>query len=195
MSGTNSDLENILAQIGLPLVIVDRELRVKHYTLAATELFSLVAGDIGQVLTTVGSRLSLPNLRETLRTVIGENRPLDEEIEDGREFYYLRIHPRLDKTGQPVGAMLIFLDKSQLIQTQRELEVIVKISRVFLASGNLEEIYGKLPDIISKLFDFPFVTVELHDEAKREMMVVGSSGLPIKRESSSAPLLTRRFAA
>jgi hypothetical protein len=137
-----------------------------------------VAGDIGQVITTVGSQLNLPNLRETLLEVIKDNRTLDRDIENGRQFYYLRIHPHLDKSGQPVGAMLIFVDKSRLVQTQRELETIADMSHVFLASGNLEEIYRKLPELISRRFNFPYVTVELHDDKRAEMVVVGSAGLP-----------------
>jgi two-component system CheB/CheR fusion protein len=178
LSATNADLENILTQIGLPLVIVDKDLRVKRYNLAATDIFSLVAGDIGQVITTVAGRLNLPNLREKLLEVVKHNRTLDEDIEDGQKFYYMQIHPHLDKVGLSIGAMLIFVDKSRLVQTQRELETIASISRVFLASGNLDEIYQKLPDLISKRFNFPYVTVELHEEERGEMIVVGSAGLP-----------------
>ena len=57
LSMVNNDLENIISQIGLPLVILDRNLKVKRYNEAATSIFSISAGDLGQVITTVGTRL------------------------------------------------------------------------------------------------------------------------------------------
>ena len=183
LSEANADLENILSQVGLPLVIVDRELRVKRYNLAATEIFSLTADDIGQVITSVGNRLSLTGLRKKLKEVITRNRTLEEYIEEGLRFMYLRIHPLRNKVGEPDGAMLIFVDKSKLMQTQRELKTVADISGIFLASENLEEIYQKLPELISSRFKFPYVTVELHDEKTNEIEVVGASGMPLTGKS------------
>ena len=155
LSMADNDLENILTQAGLPLVIVDRNLKVTRFNAAAAAIFSLTAGDVGQVITTVGTHLTLPNLREKIGRVIQENKTIDEDVENLDYHYYLRIHPLVDRAKHPPGAMLIFMDKTALLKKQNELEVIGLISRLCLNSEDVELVYDQLPALLSKYFDFP----------------------------------------
>ncbi|EFK08661.1 CheR methyltransferase, SAM binding domain protein [delta proteobacterium NaphS2] len=174
LSMVNNDLENIISQIGLPMVILDRNLKVKRYNEAATSIFSISAGDLGQVITTVGTRLDLPELRKKIRIVIESKEALDEDVENSDSYYYMRIHPILDASGQSIGAMLIFVDKTALLRKENQLEVIGLISQVCLQAMDLEVLYRELPEILSKRLEFPYVAIDFQED--NEILTLGSAG-------------------
>ena len=178
LSMVNNDLENIINQIGLPLVILDRNLKVKRYNEASTSIFSISAGDLGQVITTVGTRLDLPELRKKIGVVIESKEALDEDVENSDSYYYMRIHPILDTSGQSIGAMLIFVDKTALLRKENQLEVIGLISQVCLQAMDLGVLYRELPEILSKRLEFPYVVIDLLED--NEVLTLGAAGFSRK---------------
>ena len=175
LSTVNNDLENILTQIDLPLVIVDGDLKVLRFNQTATSIFSFSAGDAGQVITSIGTHLALPNLREKINQVISGRKTIDEIVENSDRHYYMRIHPLMDREDRPLGAMLIFVDKTALLQKQNELEAIGLISRLCLNSEHVGVVYEQLPGLLSKYFGFPYVVIDLVQEEGIE--TVGAVGL------------------
>ncbi len=183
LSMVNNDLENIISQIGLPLVILDRNLKVKRYNEAATAIFSISAGDLGQVITTVGTQLDLPDLRRKIQTVIQSGQAIDEDVENSEHYYYMRIHPVLDTKGEVIGAMLIFVDKTALLRKENQLEVIGLIAQACLRTTDVSALYQELPEILSKRFEFPYVAIDLLEED--EVLTLGAAGLSNHKDHPS----------
>lgn len=71
------------------------------------------------------------------------------------------------------------MDKTDFLRMKNELETIGAISRLFLESENLDDIYTKLPELISQKFGFPFVVIEQYNAQKEEMIVVGAKPMEI----------------
>lgn len=119
--------------------------------------------------------------------MIDRNETINGDVEDTNRHFYMRIHPHAESNGKPIGAMLIFVDKPLLLQTQKELETMGLISQLCLAAEELEFIYKELPNIISKQFGFSYVVLDLIEDG--EAVIVGTSGLDFdERIPNRAPL-------
>ncbi len=177
LATANIDLENILKKIGFPLIIVDSDLKVTRFNAEATRIFHLMAGDIGQVITTVGSNVNLPNLRGKLLQVIESSHDVSEVVQTNGRTYTMEIHPHYGEHEHTRGAILIFVDKTDIVKAEREHTVIGIISQLFMSTGSLEKTYLDLPGILADQYGFPFVTIELYDEKTSEFVVTGAHGI------------------
>jgi len=128
LATANTDLENILKRSGTAMVIVDRNLKLTQFTPAATAFFQLTASDRGQVITTIPTLISLPDLRSLISQVVENGSTHELELSFERKTFLMRIIPYLSETGYPAGAMLIFLDQSAIKVSENAL----KKSNLFL---------------------------------------------------------------
>jgi two-component system CheB/CheR fusion protein len=114
LASVNSDLENILKRIAFAMVIVDKGLKVTRFTPPVSKIFALRNGDIGQVLTTIPCQVSLPSLRDNLLDVINHEKTIEQEIDIGNISYWMRIYPYYSEHDKSAGAVLTFLDKTNI---------------------------------------------------------------------------------
>jgi len=63
-------------------------------------------------------------------------------------------------------------------QAEIETEAVSVISQLFLSFETLEDVYRDLPVMLSTYFQFPVVTIALHNPVAEEMVLVGSCGIP-----------------
>jgi len=117
LAPANSDLENILACLGLPMLVLDNRLRVTRYTLAANSIFELHASDIGQVITTLASKIDIPDMRGHLYSVIEDEKEFQQDVATELTRYRLRVMPYYSEHRKVVGVVLIFDPQNQNFQT------------------------------------------------------------------------------
>jgi two-component system CheB/CheR fusion protein len=114
----HADLENILRRVGVALVIVDQGLRVTRFTPPIKDIFALTAQDVGRALTTVACHVDLPNLRERLLGIIENEETSEEEVHADGKIYLMRILPYYSEHNRVAGAMLVFLDQTDVKRTE-----------------------------------------------------------------------------
>ncbi len=118
----NSDLQNLFQSTRIATVFVDRELRIKKFTPAATEVFRLIDGDIGRPIADIAPRFSggdlMGDIREVLRTLAPRERQVS--VEDGPAWYLLRTLPYRTVDDVIDGVVLTFLDITQLKRSEEE---------------------------------------------------------------------------
>jgi two-component system CheB/CheR fusion protein len=132
LAAANTDLENILKRTGIAMVIVNRKLKVTRFTPGVTAIFQMTAADRGQVLTTIPTKLTLPDLRSVLAEVIEKVQPYEFAFNLDTHNCQMRVLPYLGETGQAAGAMLIFLDRTELMKTEFALENSTACQRAIL---------------------------------------------------------------
>jgi two-component system CheB/CheR fusion protein len=108
LASANSDLENILACLGLPMLVLDNRLRVTRYTLAAGSIFDLHASDIGQVITTLGTKIVLPDMRSYLYSVIEDEKEFHQDVSTDSMRYHMRVMPYFSEHRKVVGVVVFF---------------------------------------------------------------------------------------
>ncbi|MBX3468221.1 MAG: PAS domain S-box protein [Planctomycetes bacterium] len=111
----NDDLSNLISSIDLPIVMLDRERRIRRFTPAAARLFHLIAGDRGRAMRDLRPRLRLPRLEEDLTAVIERLEPCERDVQDeeGR-WFHLAIRPYRTADDKVDGAVLTIVDVNAL---------------------------------------------------------------------------------
>ena len=118
----NSDLRNLLSSTSLPVVMVDRELRIRRLTAASAKVLKTVAADIGRPISDIRSDLDVPNLDELIVSVIETLTPKELEIEDRRGHWYsLQIRPYRTTDDKIDGAVVVLADIDEAKQASERL--------------------------------------------------------------------------
>ena len=93
LSRANSDMNNLLAGMGVATVFVDTQLRILRFTPAATQIINLISGDVGRPVQHIVSNLvGYESLVADAQTVLDTLIPkaLDVQAQDGQQ-YNMRI--------------------------------------------------------------------------------------------------------
>ena len=111
LSQVNRDLNNLLESISIPLVMVDRDLRIRRFTRAMEPMLNLIPSDVGRSITDLQPQIELPDLRRLLLDAMegGSRKPRDIRDAHGR-WYSLRILPSVGPDGKADGAVLMLID-------------------------------------------------------------------------------------
>lgn len=130
LGAANADLQNIQDNVGFPMLVVDKGLRITRFTPQAARLFGLLPSDAGQVITAVPSQFHIRGLRSTLMTVVSSGLAHEEIMEADGRIYRIGIVPYRDLREETAGAILTFLDETAIRSTQRDLEETVQSLRI-----------------------------------------------------------------
>lgn len=95
-------------------MVVDNRLRVTRFTNAARSIFDIKHSDIGQVITSLGTRAIIPDMRNHIYRVIEEGSEQQHALSFGGRQMRLTITPYYSEHRRIVGAVLVFEDKSDI---------------------------------------------------------------------------------
>ncbi|MBV9692058.1 MAG: PAS domain-containing protein [Alphaproteobacteria bacterium] len=117
---TNSDLTNLFESTRAATVFLDRDLVIRSYTPAMSQIFNIRPGDRGRPLTDLASRFSLPTLDADVRQVFITGESLERSVTPvphGMQFQ-LRIVPYRDQDERIGGVVLSFVDITSLARAE-----------------------------------------------------------------------------
>jgi len=126
LSEANSDLENILTRMDIPLVVVDRELRVRHFTPAATMIFHFVRPEQGQAITSVASTTDMGGLGKLLTEVLGGGETRRQIVSGSARQYEMRAVPLVEEAGEIDGVIMTFYDQTEALRREQEFRTLVE---------------------------------------------------------------------
>ena len=107
----NSDLNNVLASTSLPVVMVDRGLRIRRLTEASAKILKIVPSDIGRSITDIRSDITVSNLDQLIAEVIDTLTPKELEVQDKEGYWYsLQIRPYRTTDDKIDGAVIVLSD-------------------------------------------------------------------------------------
>nr|WP_281369192.1 PAS domain-containing protein [Microvirga mediterraneensis] len=104
-------------------IFLDSDMRVTHYTPTATEIFHLVATDLGRPIGHIKPRIAYDELQDDARRVIRSLGSVTREIEDPATgtCYMARVLPYRSIDSDIGGAVVTFLDVTPLTWAQQAL--------------------------------------------------------------------------
>lgn len=117
----NTDLQNMQNSLSHPMLVVDDHLVLTHFNPAARQLFNIVPETVGLRLTQLRSHYQLPNLLKLIEQAHETSQTVNFQISGERE-YLLSVNPYVDSKGNINGAVLLFWDNTELIQTYDRLK-------------------------------------------------------------------------
>jgi len=130
-SRVNNDMNNLLNSIEIATLFLDRELKIRKFTVPATKIFKLIQSDIGRLFTDQVTDLNYPEMyddaREVLRTLVYVEKPV--ATHDGR-WFNIRIMPYRTFEDKIDGLVITFIE----ITNSKQLEKALQQSQMMLRS-------------------------------------------------------------
>ncbi|MEA5573190.1 chemotaxis protein CheB [Calothrix sp. UHCC 0171] len=120
----NNDIDNLLRSTDIGVVFLDRNLKIRKFTPAATVAINLVEADIGRPLEHITHNLNCGNLLNLLQQVIDCKHATEQEVKISKSGFNLlmRVNPYLQEDGRLDGVVLIFVDIDEIKQVQHQLQ-------------------------------------------------------------------------
>jgi two-component system, chemotaxis family, CheB/CheR fusion protein len=107
----NGDLSNLLSSTTLPVVMVDRGLRIRRFTGAAAKTFKILSSDMGRPISDIRPDIDVPDLDKLIGGVIDTLALKEIEVQDkGKHWYSLQIRPYRTQDDKIDGAILVLSD-------------------------------------------------------------------------------------
>ncbi|MBF0183873.1 MAG: PAS domain-containing protein [Magnetococcales bacterium] len=147
----NMDIANLFSSTDMATVFLDRTLRIKRFTLAATRLLRLIPGDLGRPLRDIANNLKGVDLLEDVLTVLTHGQPMEKEVQDQSGLWYLlRTLPYRDSQDRTAGVVILFADVTRLKQTEEENNAIAQdLRQAKLAAEALANAKGTFLAVMS----------------------------------------------
>jgi signal transduction histidine kinase len=161
----NNDFTNLFQGIDIPILMLGRDLRLRHSSPQAEALFSLKASDSGRHLKILN--LGIPGVGKLAARVLRSREKLEIEIEHGSGHHYsLRIQPYLTMENGADGVVIFLVNIDQIKQAEevmrqlngtlelraRQQDAVAKLSRQALEGQSrktlLEEIVRLIPQLL-----------------------------------------------
>ena len=107
----SNDISNLLNSTRIPVVMLDRELRIRRVTAMADKLLKVVPSDIGRPIADIRLNIDAPDLELMIAKVLESLRPAEREVRDleGR-WHSLNILPYRTQDDKIDGAVLALQD-------------------------------------------------------------------------------------
>lgn len=121
LTGINEDLNNIKENMGISMLVVDKDLRIRRYNSAASSVFLLNEDSNGVAINNVASVITVPDLPKNILAVIKSGKPFERQLDEEGVCYLERIWPFKDENGAIHGAVLTYLDNTSERNAVRQL--------------------------------------------------------------------------
>ncbi len=133
LSVLTNDLNNVLAGVEIPVVVLDGSLHVRRFTPAAGRLLNLIETDVGRPFSDISSAQNISDWHALFAEVASLGLPIEREVKDkhGR-WLSLRVRPYRTADNKIDGVIVVFLDTDIM---KRELEEFRDYARILLESA------------------------------------------------------------
>ncbi|MEW5802215.1 MAG: CheR family methyltransferase [bacterium] len=119
LSKASDDINNLLASTDIATMFLDKELRIRRFTPAMTEIFNLITGDIGRPISDITSRISSFDIAQSAKEVLRSLQHMEkqEQTENGN-WFSIRIRPYRTMDNVIDGVVLSFVDITEMKKSE-----------------------------------------------------------------------------
>ena len=147
LSRANNDMNNLLASTGIGTVLVDFQLRILRFTPAASAIINLIASDIGRPVAHIASNLVgyttlVPDIQSVLQTLVATQHEV--KTTEG-QWYTLSIQPYRTLDNVIEGAVITFVDITELVHTREALQKAQQLQHLALVARDAQDATPERP--------------------------------------------------
>ena len=126
LTEVNNDISNLLSSTDIGVVFLDRDLKIRKFTSAATVAINLVEADLNRPLEHITHNLDCDDLLSVLQSVLQTQTVVDREVRLVKQDLHLlmRVNPYLLENGSLDGVVISFVNIDELKKTQKQIHSI-----------------------------------------------------------------------
>jgi two-component system CheB/CheR fusion protein len=133
LSELNNDLTNLLRSVNIPIVMVDRNLRIRRFTPVAQRTLKLISADIGRSITDLRGDVDVPELERSIYEVMETLSTKEIDVQDRKGHWYrLQIRPYETADNKITGAVMILFDINSAKLENRRSEVMISYAQALV---------------------------------------------------------------
>lgn len=123
----SADLRNLLDITRIATVFLDGDLIIRNFTPAMTEIYKLIPSDRGRSLADIVSLIDYEGLVDDVHAVVAASEPIERKVvrRDGSAHYLMRIVPYQTMYDKVNGAIVTFLDVSDMVHAEERQRLLV----------------------------------------------------------------------
>lgn len=124
---SNSDLHNLFESTAIATLFLDKDLIIRSFTPAVSDVFNILPGDCGRPITDLASRFDLPSFAKDIQQVYSRYQPIERRIAgtlDGKH-YLLRLVPYRGSDSRVDGVVVTFIDITQITRAERRHRILI----------------------------------------------------------------------
>ncbi|MEI8344829.1 MAG: chemotaxis protein CheB [Candidatus Omnitrophota bacterium] len=164
LSRANNDMNNLLAGTGIATVFVDHQMRILRFTATASAIINLILSDTGRPVNHILTNLTgYDRLTADTQAVLDTLVSKEVEVQTlAGQWYTLRIQPYRTLDNMIEGAVITFVDITEIVRTRAILresqelfrklfnEAPIGIALIDSATGQIHEVNSKFAQIAGR---------------------------------------------
>ena len=117
---SNGDLRNIFESTRVGTIFLDRNLVIRSFTSAVTDIYNLVPNDRGRPLMDLVSRLDGHDVEQDIRGVFANQAPVERRVSanKGAAHYLMRVLPYRASNSAVDGVLVTFTDVTSIVASE-----------------------------------------------------------------------------
>ncbi len=122
ISATHNDLQNLTAATEIGTLFLDRDLRIRMFTPAVSDLFNITSRDIGRAITDFTNQLDYDRIEVDTQKVLRDLVPIEHEVHSRNgQSYFMRLRPYRTVDDRIDGTVVTLVDVTARAQTEAAL--------------------------------------------------------------------------
>lgn len=123
----NNDLKNLFDSTRIATIFLDRNLIIRNFTPAMSEVFKLIPGDRGRSLSDIVSLIDNKGMTEDFIKSLETSQPVERNISrtDNTAHYLMRIVPYRTTDDQVDGGIMTFVNVTAMVQAEEHQRLLV----------------------------------------------------------------------
>ncbi|MEM8828555.1 MAG: PAS domain S-box protein [Cyanobacteria bacterium P01_G01_bin.19] len=120
----NNDIDNLLQSTEIGVIFLDRQLRIRKYTTAASEIVALRQTDIERPLAELSWKIDCPNLLDLLQQVLDtkQSHSIEVKLKQTDSYFLMRTYLYRAEKRQDEGLVVTFVKIDDIKQAQQALK-------------------------------------------------------------------------
>lgn len=134
LTQTSNDLQNLLNSVNLPMLMLNNEFSIRHFTPQIQRLMNVRSSDIGRPLGDIRLNLNVDNLEPLFAEVLDTLAAREIEVQDREgHWYLLRVRPYRTTDNKIDGVVVVLVDIDEQRCSQQQLRNARDFARSIIA--------------------------------------------------------------
>ena len=185
ISSAHNDLQNLMGATEIGTLFLDPDLKIKLFTPAVANHFSITEADIGRSISDFTHKLAYDNVEHDAIAVLKSLVPSEKEVttKDGH-WLTVRMRPYRTIEDRINGVVVTFMDITSLKQIEdalaKELHAMTRLQALSIKvveCGDLDTLLKSILDTAMELLGADFGAIQLYDSDSRMLRVAVQRGL------------------